>query len=109
MEDFAQIPSANIDFPNNDVPSSDVDKVRPGSVDGPLAITQTSPTEPIMIVVTLPPNGVEVGEIKISPDDLLPQSNVGQSNVDSFTVSYKKPGDTTLYPLDSGTVSILLF
>ncbi|XP_061179517.1 mucin-2-like [Saccostrea echinata] len=76
MDDFSQIPSSNIVFPNNVVSPSDLDKVRPGNVDGPLTIKQTSSDKPVVIKISLTPDGVEVGEINVSPDELLPESKL---------------------------------
>ena len=99
MDDVSQIPSSSIAFPNNDISPIDVNKIRPGNVNGPLSVKETSPEKPVTITISLPVEGVQVGEIKVSPDDLLPESEISQKNIESFTVSYKTPGGDTLQPL----------
>lgn len=108
MKDYSQIPTRSISFPNNNISSADIDKVRPGSADGPLTVKETSTEKPILVSISFPPEGVQVGQIKVSPDELLDTSVISQRNIESFDVSYKIPNDGTLYPLLGGKVKYLV-
>lgn len=104
MSDYSQIPTGSISFPNNDISPADIDKARPGNVNGPLTVKETSPENPILVSISFPPEGVQVGQIKVSPDELLTTTEISQKNIESFEVSYKIPDDDTLYPLLGGKV-----
>lgn len=108
MSDYSQIPTGSISFTNNEISPADIDKVRPENVNGPLTVKETSPEKPIVVSISFPPEGVEVGQIKVSPEELLTTTEISERNIESFDVSYKIPDDATLYPLLGGKVEYLV-